>query len=200
MLHGPRLRVLIAGGGSVAARRAGSLLDAGATVTAVAPHFSTDLPEGCSRVRRRFEPADVDGCNLVIAATDRPEVNSAVAEACEARGILCCRADDAAAGDLGFAAKQVAGPIVVGLSAGSPAVTRRVAGDVARVLAAHTPFATSAKRLREALVTQGEAGRSAARDLSSDAAADAFARGGASDLIAWLRVRHPGVDLEGAAG
>ena len=44
---------------------------------------------------RRFEEPDLDGAWYVVAATDDPGVNAAVAAAAEERRIFCARADDA---------------------------------------------------------------------------------------------------------
>src|SRR5206468_10195970 len=41
------------------------------------------------RATRRFEPSDLDGASLVVAATDDREVQEAVAQAAAARGVPC---------------------------------------------------------------------------------------------------------------
>lgn len=97
--------VLVVGAGAVAARRTARLLDAGARVTVVAPERSDAIdPARVEVVRRRFAPDDVIGHSLVLACTDDPEVNSAVAAAAEAQGIWCGRADNAAESAVWFPA------------------------------------------------------------------------------------------------
>ncbi len=91
--------VLVVGGGAIVASKIPSLLEAGALVTVVAPELNAQLAE---RVRNReiawlpklFEPCDLDGNVLVIAATSIAEVNAAVFEAADGRQILCNAVDD----------------------------------------------------------------------------------------------------------
>lgn len=98
-------RVLVVGGGRVAAGRVGVLLDAGALVDVVAPEIGEDLTtlaiEGRIRWQQRgFARDDVmspEPAWLVHAATDSPETNSAAADSSEENRIWCIRADDARA-------------------------------------------------------------------------------------------------------
>ncbi|MBQ3457096.1 MAG: bifunctional precorrin-2 dehydrogenase/sirohydrochlorin ferrochelatase, partial [Synergistaceae bacterium] len=69
-------RVLIAGGGLVASRRADTLLKCGAEIVAVSPAFSPDFPGGIRRITREFSPHDLtEDLALVIAATNDRAVN-----------------------------------------------------------------------------------------------------------------------------
>ncbi len=96
-------RVLVVGGGAVAARRVTALLEAGAVVDVVAPDAGEPMRAhaDAGRVRwrqRPFRPRDVlepGPAWLVHAATGRPEVNAAVAGAAEDARVWCVRADDA---------------------------------------------------------------------------------------------------------
>lgn len=92
-------RVVVVGGGRVAARRVPALRAADADVLVVAPALHPDLAALEPAVRLRpFRPDDLDGAWLVFACTDDPVVNVDVAAAAEVRGVFCVRADDAAAG------------------------------------------------------------------------------------------------------
>jgi uroporphyrin-III C-methyltransferase / precorrin-2 dehydrogenase / sirohydrochlorin ferrochelatase len=92
-------RVLVVGGGAVAARRARALHEAGADVLVVAPLLDADIVAlGVQTRARRFEAADLDGAWLAMACTDDPAVNAAVAAAAEVRRIFCVRADAAGGG------------------------------------------------------------------------------------------------------
>ena len=87
--------VLVVGGGEIAARKARGLLDAGALVTMVAPHFaapSLALP-GVERLCRRYRPGDLAGRWWVTTAVDDADVTAAVARDAEAAGIFCNAAD-----------------------------------------------------------------------------------------------------------
>lgn len=80
-----RLAVVV-GGGDVAARKLELLRRAGARIRVVAPEAS-DAVAALAQSGRiawrqgRFEPEDLDGADLVIAATDARDVNEAVAAA-----------------------------------------------------------------------------------------------------------------------
>ncbi len=94
-------RVLVVGAGFVAGRRAGGLVDRGAVVTVVAAVIGEIVAaaeaRGELRVSKRpFEPGDLEGADLVFAATDDPKVNEAVASGCRRRGIPVNVADDPA--------------------------------------------------------------------------------------------------------
>jgi uroporphyrin-III C-methyltransferase / precorrin-2 dehydrogenase / sirohydrochlorin ferrochelatase len=83
---------LVVGGGEVAARKAGLLCRAGGRVTVVAPALAGALETlraggEITYREKRFESTDLASCVLAIAATDDETVNTAVAEAAQARGI-----------------------------------------------------------------------------------------------------------------
>jgi uroporphyrin-III C-methyltransferase/precorrin-2 dehydrogenase/sirohydrochlorin ferrochelatase len=89
-------RVVVVGGGSVAARRARALHDAGADVLVVAPTIADDIAGlGVTTTVRPFQADDLDGAWLAMACTDDPGVNTAVASAAEQRRVFCVRADAA---------------------------------------------------------------------------------------------------------
>ena len=96
-------RVLMAGAGTVAARRVPALLAAGADLHVVALAACPDLEAWASGGALTLElrpvtESDVEGARYAIAATDDPDANAMVADACEARGIFCVRADRSDAG------------------------------------------------------------------------------------------------------
>ncbi len=88
-LHGKRC--VIIGGGEVAARKAGSLLAAGAQLTVVAPEFAPQLVaavrgSACTLVRDNYQAAYLAQAFLVVAATDDSAVNR---QACLDAPCLC---------------------------------------------------------------------------------------------------------------
>jgi len=94
-------RCLVVGGGRVAARRVEQLLGAGARVTVAAPDISEPLDhlEADGRIEVIGEPfaaSMLDGCWLVVAATNDIAVNRSVAIAAEAARIPCNVVDDPA--------------------------------------------------------------------------------------------------------
>lgn len=89
-------RVLLVGAGPVAASKLGGLRAAGADVVVVAPDVRPEIEAaGFPVLKRAFEPADLDGAWLVVAAAP-PEVNRAVAAAAGERRIFVNAADDVA--------------------------------------------------------------------------------------------------------
>ncbi|GAB3992082.1 hypothetical protein GCM10029992_00160 [Glycomyces albus] len=137
---GLRLRgktVLVVGGGAIAARRVPRLLDAGAHVNLVAPEVTTTLGDYADSgelhwERRPWRPGDADGAWFVLAATDDPEVNAAVAAEAEAQRIWCVRADDAEASDAWTLARTAFAGVSVAVSAsGDPARAAAVRDAVA---------------------------------------------------------------------
>ncbi len=86
--------VLVVGAGPVAASKLRGLLEAGARVTVVAPEMVAEIAAApVERVRRPFEPADLDGVSFVVAAAP-PEVNREVAAAAHPRGLFVNAVDD----------------------------------------------------------------------------------------------------------
>lgn len=84
-------RCLVVGGGSVAERKTVSLLGGGANVVVVSPDVTPGLQLLAEQGEityhaRPYRRGDAAGCTLVIAATDREEVNLAVCEEARARG------------------------------------------------------------------------------------------------------------------
>jgi len=83
---------LVVGGGDVASRKVFLLLRAGGDVTIVSPELCDELQRwqragDIKHSQRGFEPADIEGKQIVIAATDNEQVNQQVSSLCKARGI-----------------------------------------------------------------------------------------------------------------
>jgi uroporphyrin-III C-methyltransferase/precorrin-2 dehydrogenase/sirohydrochlorin ferrochelatase len=89
-------RVLLVGGGTVAAAKLEGLLAAGALVTVVAPEVGGGLERpGVTLERRPFEERDLDDVWWVVAAAP-PEINRRVRDAAEARRVFVNAVDDPA--------------------------------------------------------------------------------------------------------
>lgn len=91
--------VLLVGAGSVAERKAESLLMAGAqlrvTARTLSPTFETWRQAGrIEWLGTDFLPTHLDGVFLVVSATGHPDVDEAVFRAAEAAGKLCNTVDD----------------------------------------------------------------------------------------------------------
>ena len=87
-------RVLVVGGGPVAASKLAALAAVGAAVTVVAPEVCAAIRDaGVPVVRREFTETDLDGAWFVVAAAT-PDVNARVARAAEARRLFVNAVDD----------------------------------------------------------------------------------------------------------
>lgn len=197
MLNAARLRVLVVGGGAVAARKVRKMLDAGVTsITVVAPQIGAAMPaavQGVRIVRERFRAEHLAGANLVLAATDDETTNAAVAVACEQGGILCSRADQSAAGDWFLSALANAGGIVLSLSTGTPSLAKRSLAAAAAAVAPMAELAAAAEKLRPAILAAAPddaARRAAMHDLTSEEAEAILAEEGPDGLRAWIAGRY----------
>src|ERR1700722_4349666 len=161
-LLGLRLRdrqVVVVGGGAVAARRVPRLLVAGGHGILVSPAVTPALEELAARGRiewrgREYAAGDCASAWLVIACTDRPEVNGAVAAEAEAARTWCVRADDAAASTAWTPATGTAGDTSVGVLSGDP----RHSAAVRDAITAGLRSGTIARRHYRARVAGGALG------------------------------------------
>lgn len=124
-------RVLVVGAGSVGARKIDELLAAGADVLVVAAKASEKVAEHAASGRvtlreRPFEPSDLDGAWLVIAATNDPASNRAIAAAAEAQRVFVNAVDDPPSASAYFGAVLRRPPFLVAVSSGGevPALSR----------------------------------------------------------------------------
>ena len=116
-------RVVVVGGGPVAARRAGRLIEDGADVLVVAPALCEDLTEHVAAGRltwraREYLTTDLDGAWLVHTATGDRAVDDAVAADAEASRLWCVRADAASASSAWTPAVARSGSVTVAVGAG----------------------------------------------------------------------------------
>lgn len=88
-------RCLVVGGGPVATEKVEKLVAHGAAVRLVSPQLTPELEamvaggEIHELRRRAYEPEDLDGCFLVIAATNLDAINRMVWQDAEAAGVTC---------------------------------------------------------------------------------------------------------------
>jgi uroporphyrin-III C-methyltransferase / precorrin-2 dehydrogenase / sirohydrochlorin ferrochelatase len=87
-------KVIVVGGGKVAASKLPALVSAGADVAVIAPEVRDEIrASGVSIFERAFGPEDLDGAWYVVAAAT-PAVNREVAAAAEARQVFVNAVDD----------------------------------------------------------------------------------------------------------
>ncbi|MEM9652809.1 MAG: bifunctional precorrin-2 dehydrogenase/sirohydrochlorin ferrochelatase [Actinomycetota bacterium] len=118
--------VLVVGAGPIAARKATAYVTNGAVVTVVAPHHGPEMDRlpVAHRIRRGFQPGDLDGMWLAVTATGIPSVDGAVFAEAETRRIWCNAADDPEHCSVLLPAVVRRGPVTIGIASGgtSPAV------------------------------------------------------------------------------
>jgi uroporphyrin-III C-methyltransferase/precorrin-2 dehydrogenase/sirohydrochlorin ferrochelatase len=126
-------RVLLVGGGAVAARKLQLLLRAQADVEIVARELSSEVAawvaQGQARhVGTEFDPLAIAGCRLVVAASDDAELNRAVSAAAQAANIPVNVVDDEALSTYVTPAIVDRAPLLVAISSGgaAPVLARRV--------------------------------------------------------------------------
>jgi uroporphyrin-III C-methyltransferase/precorrin-2 dehydrogenase/sirohydrochlorin ferrochelatase len=124
-------QTVVVGGGEVAERKVSLLREAGAKVRVVAPELCAELaaalaPPDLTHVAREYERGDLDGARVVIAATDRMDVNARVAADAQQLGVLVNVVDQPAL--CGFVMPSIIdrAPVLVAVSTGgaSPVLAR----------------------------------------------------------------------------
>jgi uroporphyrin-III C-methyltransferase/precorrin-2 dehydrogenase/sirohydrochlorin ferrochelatase len=113
-------KVVLVGGGPVAAGKYAALRASGARVTVVAPDVDPGLSDAAEVHRRAFQPADLDGAWLVVAAAT-PAVNREVLAAAEERRIFVNAVDDPASATAYAGGVVRRGPVTLAISTGGEA-------------------------------------------------------------------------------
>ena len=144
-------RVLIVGGGNVGLEKLTSLSTSGAVLKVVAPLAIAQVKEWAAAAKltweaRPFVDGDVEDADLVIAATDRPDVNKAVFEAARRRGVMCNSADDPPNCDFYFPSIVRRGALQIAISTAgeSPALAQQLRREIDTALPADLATSLSA--------------------------------------------------------
>src|SRR5947209_16143967 len=148
-------RCLVVGGGDVGLEKVEGLLACDADVTLVAPEAHPALrqlaQESSIRWERRpYEPADLEGCLIAIAATDDSEVNIGVFHDAERRAMLVNVVDVPPLCNFILPAIVRTGPLAVAISTAgaSPALAKRMKREIAALFG--EPYADLAVLLNDA--------------------------------------------------
>jgi len=146
---------LVVGGGDVGLEKVEGLLACDGDVTLVAPDAQDELrslaDEGSIRWEgRAFEPGDLDGKFLAIAATNDTDVNIAVYEEAERRAMLVNVVDVPPLCNFILPAIVRTGPLAIAISTAgaSPALAKRMKREIAETYG--EPYARLAILLNEA--------------------------------------------------
>lgn len=130
-------RCLVIGGGKVAERKVRGLLDSGAKVVVISPQLTDGLVglQAAGAIvweSRGYQPNDVAGYFLVMAATDDPEVQDRVQADAERHGILLNVADVPEKCNFILPALVNRGALSIAISTSgkSPALAKRLRRDL----------------------------------------------------------------------
>jgi len=175
---------LVVGGGPVAARKAEGLLACGAEVHVVAERVGPEVRAlaGVTWEERSYQPGEVAGYRLVVAATDAGDVNAAVYADAEAAAVWVNSADDPAHCSFTLPSVVRRGSLMVTVSTGgrSPALASWLKARLASELGPEYEV------LLDLLATEREAVRAAGRsteELDWQKALD-------SDMLDLIREGH----------
>lgn len=116
---------VVIGGGKVGLRRAEVLRRFGADVTLISPRLCAPL-EGVRHIPRPYQPGDLAGAFLAVAAADDGAVNAAAGREARERGVMFNRSDCPAECDFFFPAVCDGEGLVAGI-AGDGSDHRRTA-------------------------------------------------------------------------
>ncbi|AKF46746.1 MULTISPECIES: siroheme synthase CysG [Pseudomonas] len=118
--------VLVVGGGEIALRKSRLIADAGAVLRVVAPEIEAQLSElvvqsGGEMILRGYSECDLDGCVLIIAATDDEPLNAQVSRDARLRCVPVNVVDAPALCTVIFPAIVDRSPLVIAVSSGGDA-------------------------------------------------------------------------------
>jgi precorrin-2 dehydrogenase/sirohydrochlorin ferrochelatase len=124
---------LVVGAGSIAESKIASLLEAGGRVRVVAPESTPQVRAWAQSNeiqwhQRPFEPRDLEGIFLVVAATSSTELHERIFEEATRRGVLCNIVDVPALCDFYYPAVVQRGALQIAISTAgqSPALAQRL--------------------------------------------------------------------------
>jgi len=133
--------VLLVGAGQVALRKANTLLSAGARLTVVATRFAPEFvvwqQQGKLQLHEaEFQPDQLNGMYLVVAATNDDAVNQTIFQAAEQRQLLVNTVDDQPNCSFIFPAIVDRSPLVIAISSGgtAPVLARRIRAKLEALL------------------------------------------------------------------
>ncbi|KAK0622051.1 hypothetical protein B0T17DRAFT_535740 [Bombardia bombarda] len=137
-------KVVVVGGGEVAAGRILNVLNADALVTVVCPALGLN-PEVAYRVAqgqvthvpRNFEPSDLDGADMVLVAVDDPAASSIIWNLCKERHIPANIADVPPECDFYFGSVHRDGPLQIMVSTNGKGP--RLASTIRKFIAKQLP-------------------------------------------------------------
>lgn len=134
-------KILVIGAGKIARRRITVLCRFTPTLTVIAPDSLPEIEalaeEGTIRLlRKSYEEEDIEGADIVFAATNDHDVNDRIHDDCKKYGIMVNVSTDRRKSDFYFPGIAAKGDIVVGVTASGKdhAGAKRVSEQVRKLL------------------------------------------------------------------
>ena len=153
------LKVLVVGGGAIAAEKLEKLLDFTKEITVIAKEINVEthtlIRDHClTCYQRPYRRGDIEGFDIVIVATDTVDLHKAIFEESRAHRILVNSVDNTDYCDFIFPSYIRQGDLTVAFSTSgaSPAFAKRIKAHIAQSIPESVaPFLAKMKVLRESL-------------------------------------------------
>ncbi len=197
---------MVVGGGEVAARKAASLLEAGADVAVVSPSMVDALTElaragRIQHIDREYQAGDIAGTALVYAATDDADLHRRLHDEARARGIPINVVDVPALCTFITPAVMTRGSLKIAVSTegASPAMAKRIIAHLERLFGPEYGLAMEVLRAARRHLQANEPNiANRAKKLTALAAAriPEYLRKGDLDAVEEIIRRELGVGLE----
>lgn len=129
-------KVVVVGGGRIAKRKLGSLLDSGAKLTVISPSVTLELNRWAEEGKivwkqKCFEPKDAEEAFMMVIATDDSAINSAARRAAPPH-CLVNASTEAESGNIHFPAHVKRGKLSIAVSTNgaSPMLAKKIKQDL----------------------------------------------------------------------
>lgn len=126
-------KCVVVGGGKVAFRKVKALLEHGANVEVISPDLCPELRElakakAISVLRQNYEPENLKGAFIAIAATNEKDINQRVIEEAKKQGVLVNVVDNLELSDFIVPSHFHRGDLTIAVSTAglSPALARKI--------------------------------------------------------------------------
>lgn len=202
---------LVVGAGSVGESKIASLLEAGAKVRVISPNATRTVQGWAAQghiewAPRRFEPQDLEGVFLVVAAIPAGDVSASVHEEARRRGVLCNSVDDPAHCDFYYPAIVKRGDFQIAISTSglSPALAQRLRKELeAQFGPEYETWLNELGRIRQALFSDAmdpEDRKRLLHELASEEALETYLNGlGLKTALGPELAKPSAISLEPAA-
>ncbi len=155
MLNVKGRKCAVIGGGNVALRKAVKLRNAGAEVIAISPEFCCDF-DGIEKIKKRYEPSDIAGSFLVIAATDDKDLNLTIAADAKDRNILVSLTDNVEISDFVSPASRDIGDITLAVSTDGkfPALSKKLCDILSADIGFYNDMLPALEKYRREIIAE----------------------------------------------